>query len=365
MIKMFRPFIPPGVDNSILEVLHSGHITQGPRVEVFEDILAKVIDNPRVASVNSGTSAIVLALQMIGIGPGDEVISTPQTCIATNTPIALAGAKIVWADVHPETGLISPDDIEKKITKKTKAIVTVDWGGMPVDYDSIREIAGDIPIISDAAHSLGSYYKGKPVGHPDLADFTTFSFQAIKTITTIDGGALAMSARWDISRAKRLRWFGVPRDNNVAFRGGIDVVEPGLKLHMNDVNAAMGISALPHLAKNAAKQNSIGNMYSARLSPHFGRTDKVDYNTYSANWLYTLHVVSPDIFSEHMAKRGVETSRVHWRNDTHTAFRRFLPPAPLFGQDQYSHSMMCIPSNNSLTIGDVEQIISAANEYYE
>jgi len=190
MIPLFKVHIPSSVDKPLLEVLHSGYIGQGVKVDKFEAALANWFDNKNVLTLNSGTSGIHLALRLADIGFGDEVISTPQTCSATNTPIINSGADIVWCDINPKDGNIDVNEIESLITTKTRAIMCVHWGGYPCNLDGINEIANNygLYVIEDAAHAFGATYKGKPIG--SISDFTEFSLQAIKHLTTIDGGVL-------------------------------------------------------------------------------------------------------------------------------------------------------------------------------
>lgn len=369
MIRLFKPYVPESAGKEILKTLYSGYIAQGPKVDKFESELGLHLQNKHVLSVNSGTSAIQLALRLADVGPGDEVITTPMTCIATNVPIMAAGADIVWADVNKLTGLIDPADVERKITPRTKAIVSVDWGGVPVDYDLLRGIADakGISFISDAAHSLGAEYKGIPIGSGKLAHFTCFSFQAIKTITTIDGGALAVANKEDYERGKRLRWFGVPRDNNVKFRGEIDVPEWGYKFHMNDVNATLGIVSLRSLSPNVKFQRDHAVRYLQRLSPYYVCPSWGDYKSLPSWWLFTVLVEPEDRerFRAVMEQRGIETSQVHWRNDQHSTFAKFYPTdhAHLAGLDYYSERMICIPNHNQLSLKEIDTVIEAMNDF--
>jgi dTDP-4-amino-4,6-dideoxygalactose transaminase len=366
---MFRVNMPPEVDQAVLDVLHSGYVTQGPQVDAFEAALRKFLHTKQVVSLNSGTTALSLALRLAKVGPGDEVISTPMTCVATNVPIVTAGAKIVWADVHPITGLIDPYHVETLITPKTKAILSVDWAGLPVDYRLLDELAArnEIPFISDAAHSFGATFEGVPIGDPSLADYQAFSFQAIKLITTVDGGALAIRGTDQYKLARLLRWFGVDRDNDTPFRGELDVAEAGYKWHMNDLNAAIGLAQLPTAKASLAKQAEHAQLYDKHLSDVYQKaSDYIPYPHESANWLYTILLPRPGLqaeFREFMADRGVEVTQVHWRNDRLSAFKKFKPETVLKGLDYYSTRMMCIPVHSALLEPDVEQIINAVNEF--
>lgn len=172
------------------EVLYSGYIAQGEVVENFERKFEEYIGSGNTLSLNSGTAALHIALILAGVGQGDEVISTALTAEPTNVAIKMVGAKVRWADVDYETGNISAESIEKAINAKTKAIIVVDYAGIPVDVKRIQEISEKygIPVIEDAAHAIGAKFNGKKTGNH--FPFTVFSFQAIKHLTTIDGGAL-------------------------------------------------------------------------------------------------------------------------------------------------------------------------------
>jgi len=363
--------MPPEVDDAVLDVLHSGYVTQGPKVDEFEWELSRILGNNQVTSLNSGTSAITLALRLAHVKPGDEVIATPMTCVASNVPIMAFGAKIVWADVHPITGLIDINSVAEKITEKTKAILTVDWGGLPVDYTMLSDLtlAKEIRFISDAAHSFGAKYEKVPVGNADLADFTAFSFQAIKSITTVDGGALAYKYLSDYRKGKLLRWFGVDRENTTDFRGSLDVADWGYKFHMNDLNAAIGLVQLKYLEEVLEAQRLNAARYDAHLDEAYRRDREVPYGAQSANWLYTLilpRAGMQDAFRQHMAERGVEVSQVHWRNDRLSVFKKFFSAARadrLTGVDYYTERMMNIPVHSALTEEETAQVIDAANDF--
>lgn len=191
LIPNFKPFIPKQSIDKVVATLKTSWIGgDGPRVKEFENKIAKIIKNKNVLAVNSGTSALQLALRLAGVA-GGEVVTTPMTCFATNAAIVSEGAIPVWADIDPATGNIDPSDILQKITKKTKAIMAIHWGGAPCEIDKINKIASkyNLPVIEDAAQALGSEYAGKPIG--SHSDFVAFSFQAIKIINTVDGGLLA------------------------------------------------------------------------------------------------------------------------------------------------------------------------------
>lgn len=370
MIKMFNVNMNTEGESEVLKTLYGGMITQGPKVDEFETALAKWVGTPNVVTVNSGTSALTLALRLAGATQGTEVISTPMTCSATNEPILALGADIVWADSDPLTGLISWIDIMHKITDKTVAVMCVDWGGTPCDYDMIRhalQVAGrpDIKIIADAAHAFGSTYKDKLVG--SVADMTCFSFQAIKHLTTVDGGALTVLDDELYHKAKTLRWFGIDRTIHTDFRGGIDIPEYGYKFHMNDVNATIGLENLKEIGDVILNHCTIGNHYDWEFEDHQipALSTRPNYNYFSSRWLYTILLNSMqerEDFKAFMKAADIEVSQVHARNDTFTCFKEYQTFLP--GLDYFTERMICIPIHAGMKIENAYLVLDAIREFY-
>ena len=209
MIPLMKVFTPPRMSEKLNEVFESGFLTEGEYSDEFELRFGDWIGNPNVSLMNSCTSAIWMAGHMCDIQPGDEVITTAMTCMATNVPFINMGAKLVFCDIESTTGNVDVESIKSKITDKTKAIVVVHWAGQPCRMDKIVEIGKEhnIKIIEDAAHALRAKYNGKLVGNH--GDYVCFSFQAVKHLTTGDGGALVCKSDEDIKRVRKLRWFGL------------------------------------------------------------------------------------------------------------------------------------------------------------
>lgn len=365
MIPLFKCHTPQAIDGPLLETLHSGYITQGPKVDEFEGRVADFLGTKHVVALNSGTSALTLALRIAGVGPGDEVISTAMTCTATNLPVLSLGGKIVFADVDPVTGNISAESIQQLITKKTKAVLFVDWGGTPADLDEIVSVARahDLKVIEDAAHAFGAEYKGQKVG--TIADFTCFSLQAIKHITTGDGGILTCLDPDDYKKARTLRWFGIDRDAPTKdTRIDQDIVEWGYKFHMNDLTATIGIVQMDFIQQILQKQRNNQLRYLNELDKYFVRVNDTDWRK-SAWWLYTLLLPSPkerDAFKAFADKQGVQVSQVHKRNDEYTVFKPFARKG-LDGLDYFSSRMICIPVHWGLSEAELDQIIGMCNEF--
>jgi len=343
-IPLFKVFMPETVIAPVTEVMMSGYIGQGPKVDQFEKGLAPRLGRDNVVTLNSGTSALHLALRLAEAGSGDEVISTPMTCTATNVPILERGAKIVWSDIDPMTGNIDPDRVRKQITSKTKAIMAVHWGGYPCELEELNKIADEhgISVIEDAAHAFGSTYRGAPIG--SHSNFVCFSFQAIKHMTTIDGGALTSAASESYSRAKLLRWYGIDRESpRKDFRCEEDVAEFGYKFHMNDVCATVGIEQLKYIDALVVRHMDNARFYRERFAGLHG-LQLLDYqdDRESAAWLFTMRVKNRLGFMKSMQDAGITTSQVHARNDLHTMFKDSLR-TDLHGVDAFTEDQVSIP----------------------
>jgi dTDP-4-amino-4,6-dideoxygalactose transaminase len=355
--------MPESVIEPIKATLLSGYIGQGPKVDEFEKALVPWVGHPNVLTLNSGTSALYLALKLAGVGPGDEVVSTPMTCLASNTPIVDHKARIVWADIDPWTGNIDPLDVERKITPSTKAVIAVHWGGYPCELDELLRVTRKygIPLIEDAAHAFGAKYKGRLIG--SVSPLSCFSFQAIKHLATIDGGALVVGSNNDYRRGKLLRWYGIDRETpRRDLRCESDVIEAGGKLHMNDVNATVGLEQLKYVESvlNAHRGNAA--FYDIALEG-LRRVKKLRYqpDRVGSYWLYTIRVDDQDGFYDFMAKRGVMVSKVHVRNDIHTCFKEFRRNLP--GVDEFSSREMSIPVGWWVTNVDREMVMQAIREW--
>jgi perosamine synthetase len=342
-IPLFKVHMPESVLPALGCTLLSGYIGQGPRVEEFEEALARRFQTSNLLTLNSGTSALQLALRLASVGFGDEVISTPMTCTATNVPIMAAGAKIVWADIDPWTGNIDPRDVERRITGKTKAVMAVHWGGYPAEIDELKRIGSErgIQVIEDAAHAFGANYEGKPVG--SHSDFVCFSFQAIKHLTTGDGGALVCRKPDDYRRGKLLRWYGIDRESDSAdLRCETDVDEWGYKFHMNDIAATIGLHQLNFVSDILRRHRDNAAYYRTRFR-NLRKLKLLDYspNRESSYWLFTVRVSARPEFMDQMKRAGIVVSQVHARNDLHTMFREFRRELP--GVDEFVAEQVSIP----------------------
>ena len=356
MIPLIKTYIPA---KEILlprleEVLYSGYIAQGKAVDDFEHEFSKFIGNKYSLSVNSGSAALHIALILAGVKLGDEVISTPITAEPTNTVIKQTGAKIVWADIDPKTGNICPDDVESKITDKTKAIMVVDYAGIPVNIKRFQEIEKkfSVNVIEDASHALGASFDGKRVGNH--FKYTTFSFQAIKHLTTVDGGMVSIKDEADFEKAKLIRWFGISK---ACTRLENDIQIQGYKYHMNNINATIGLVQLENIESEKNKYIENGKYYDEALKGVEGIVLMTYYpKSEPSYWLYTMKVDKRDAFIKMMADNGVMASELHKRNDLHTIFHE--SKVHLTQVDAFEKSWVHIPCGWWVTKEDREKIVS-------
>ena len=373
MIPLFKVFMSDEAVSRASEVLKSGYIGQGAVVEEFEGSLRRLLNNDYIASTNSATSAEHLAYHLLrkpaelffnfpgeqsptrlkwqGLCDGDEVLATPLTCTATNWPILANRLSIKWVDIDPETLSLDLDDLRRKITPRTKIISIVHWGGYPAPLDEIRKIQLEAKerfdffpiVIEDCAHGLGSRYESLPLG--SHGNICTFSFQAIKHITSVDGGALALSDQNLYSRAKLLRWYGIDRDSNRKdFRCEADISEWGYKFHMNDVSAAIGSENLKYLDYVSDGFKRCRDFYRERLAGFSGLSliqnngdNKRDWNP----WLFSLLVQEKAGFYGNMHSKCISVSQVHERNDKHTCTADYRVSLPSL--DKICEELICLP----------------------
>ena len=362
MIPLFKIFHPQNVGQQIEEVFASGFLTEGEYSDRFEEEFGAFIRNSNTCLTNSCTSALTLAYHVTGIGPGSEVISTPLTCMATNEPIYHSGAKIVWADIDPETGNIDPNDVARKITDSTRAVVGVHWAGQPFDIDGIRDAIGDrdIAIVADAAHALGSSYKQNPIG--SVADFTCFSFQAIKHMTTGDGGAVSCVNEKHAERIRKLRWYGLDRRIKGSTRWDQNIDDAGFKMHMNNLTASIGLLQLQDVSSRINRHKANGAFYDANIDNPKITKLKRDKNSVSSQWIYSILVDDINAFKEHMSSNGIATDIVHLRNDKYECFKDF-DIYSLSGCDYFCKRLMNIPVGWWLSDSDRNKIVDAVNNY--
>lgn len=270
--KTGRKMIPYGKQTiekddiqSVVDVLKSDYLTTGPKIAEFEKMVADYVGAKYAVAISNGTSALHAACFAAGIQPGDEVITTPLTFAASSNCVLYCGGTPVFADVDPKTYNIDPEDICRKITDKTKAIIAVHLAGQPCDMDEIHKIAKehDLLVIEDGAHALGSVYKGKKVG--TLSDMTTFSFHPVKPITTGEGGMIVTDNEEFYQKMMLFRSHGITRDENLMTRNDgpwfYQQLDLGYNYRITDIQCALGCSQMKKLDRFLARRKEIVARY--------------------------------------------------------------------------------------------------------
>lgn len=355
MIPLVKTNLPPRdvLMPELEKVIYSGYIAQGEQVDEFERLFQAYIGAGLSLSLNSGTAALHMALLLSGVKEGDVVVSTPMTAEPTNIAIKIAGAKIRYADVDPRNGLSDPSSVEKLIDERVKAIMVVDYAGMPVDIAAFQKIEKKyaIPVIEDAAHALGAKYRGQMIG--SHFSKVIFSLQAIKHLTTADGGILQLPDQksWDAGRL--MRWFGIDKklsrmDNNIQ--------SLGFKYHMNNVNATIGLVQMRYIRSVVDRFVDNGRFYDRKLAgvpgleiPYYNEGAEPSY------WLYTLKAERRDDLAKKLQEHGIMASELHKRNDSHDFLRDF--PDVLPGMDEFYGRLLHIPCGWWVNGEDRERIV--------
>lgn len=334
MIKLFKPYVSWQAKWEVLKTLSSGMLAEGPRVKQFEHDFSLRFGLTNVVALNSGTSALEMAYELAGLREDDEVITPVLTCTATNIPLARRGVRIVFADTDEDLNL-DISDVEKKITKKTKAIVFVHFGGNNRGLSYLLKLckAKRITLIEDAAQAVGSPYWGK-------GDFTCVSLQAIKTLTSGEGGFLICKKEKDYLKAKRLRWFGYDRELKHKM-GDIDLKEAGYKYHMNDISAAIGLGNLKSLDKVLAHRKALARIYQR-------------YGLFAHAWLAGGFVADYEALKAEYKALGIEIGQHHYRNDKYTLFSKFKNKCPRM--DILDGHYFFVPFHYGVSLRDAHRI---------
>ena len=360
-IVMFYPHVPKSAKSAVMEVLDTRWIGQGPKVKLFEEGFSKKFASkfPAIA-VGSGTDALHLSYILAGLKPGDEVIAPVFTCTATNIPFLYMGVKILFSDINPNTMNLDVNHVQQLMNKNVKAIVCVHYGGLPCDMDELQAIADEwnIPVIEDAAHAVGAKYKGMSIG--SISDFTMFSFQAIKHITTGDGGMLIVKNKELIDKAERVRWFGIDRKAKQAGIWENDITEIGYKYQMTDIAASMGIASLQEFDEVSNLRKQLFRVYCDELT-NFERV-KIVGNDFEdrehAAWLFTIIVEDRYSLQEKLRENKIESNQVHFRNDRYSIFNDFTNGKEFPNMDQIEDKDLVLPLHTMMNENDVRRVCS-------
>ena len=365
MIPLFSPYIPPEAGEAVKQVIESGWINTGKKEKQFREQLQQRFGFPYCVATNNCTASLRASLAALGVSRGDEVITTPWTMIATNTVILEQGATPVFADIEYDTLNIDPEDVARKITDKTKAIMCVHYAGAPSRLDELRKICKDnnVTLVEDAAQALGAKYNDKYIGAS--GELVNFSFQAIKTITSGDGGAIATSSQELYEKLQTLIWFGIDKTKREKTPLGTlphDVDVLGFKYNMNDITATLGLVGLNHFDDAIQKRRKVARRYREELQT-LNDVTLMNYpnNAESAYWMFPIHVKHRLRFAEYMRRNDIEVSVHYPRNDGYTIFggKQLLPTTEKVDAD-----IIHIPIHSNLSETQVAQIIDAVRGWH-
>ncbi|NHA15457.1 DegT/DnrJ/EryC1/StrS aminotransferase family protein [Thioalkalivibrio sp. XN279] len=360
MIPLVKVAMPPreSLLSALEEVLYSGFIGEGEHVYHFEKCFAETFGLPIALGVSSGTAALHLAILLADVKPGDEVITTSMTAEPTNVVILQCGAVPVFADVEPDTGNLDPASVESLIGPRTRAIVVVHYAGFPAPLAALRTLADrhDIVLIEDAAHSLGATYGGQGIG--TVGDFAIFSFQAIKHMTTIDGGMLTMRDLGKVELARRLRWFGLAKG---VPRTEVDITRYGFKYNMHNVAAVIGLAQLKWIRSLIDRHIANGRFFDECIPKIAGLSiTRFEPTAAPSYWLYSVLSDDSEGVERRLAAVDVAASKLHRPNHLHSVFAAMRRPLP--GLDTFYRRLTHLPCGWWVTDADRERIIDALSK---
>jgi perosamine synthetase len=367
VIQVFKPSMTQEEIDAVAEVLRSGWIGLGPKTAEFEVKFAEFVGTRYAVAVNSCTAALDLALKLLDVNHGHEVIVPTMTFVSTAHCVAYRLAMPVFADVDPHTLALDLDDVRRKITSRTRAIIPVHYSGRPVDLDALKEIAGGIPIIEDCAHATGARYKGRSVG--SIGDIGCFSFHAVKNLAMGDGGALTLNTEPWMLRSKRLRWLGIDKgtwdrtstDKSYWWQYFVD--EIGLKCHLNDIAAAIGLVQLRRLGSLNGRRREIALRYTEAFAAcEFMETPPADTPDIESSWhIYCLKVPERDDLCSFLQQKGIATG-VHYTPIHLYSCYGNKPHLPV--AEEVFQRIVSLPMYPDMTDDEVQTVIDATTEYY-
>jgi dTDP-4-amino-4,6-dideoxygalactose transaminase len=339
--------MPGGAQAAVSRVLETGYVADGATVREFEDGLRRWLPAEHVVTVGDYSAGIQLALTLAGVGPGDEVIATPDACLGTNMPILNVLATPAWVDLDPATGNIDPGAIRSAITPRTKAILYAHWAGNPADIEAINAIGREhgLMVVEDASEALGAEHAGRRVGTHG-SDVVVLSFGPVRQLTTGEGAALVFADPELADQARRRKRYGIHQPSFRRPDGEIDpesdIPVPGLNSYLNNIGAAIGLAGLARLDDVVARHQANGRAYDEAFA---GREDVLPLERADGDvpawWVYTIRSRRRDALRAELHAAGIAASTLHLRNDLYSAFGG--GPADLPGVREFSATRLCIP----------------------
>ena len=346
MIPIFKPYMPSNLGEGIEDIIYSGKLSYGEKGKEFEEKLASYIGNDKVLTISSYNQALLIVLSTLGLKPGDEIIASPVSCLASNQPFVVKGLKVVWADINPLSGTLSVDDVRSRITSKTKAIFHNHYCGYLGEIDAMNALGKEfeIPVIDDCIEAFGSELNGKKTGNLGT-DITVFSFQTVRLPNTIEGGALVFNNLEMFEKAKKIRDYGIERAN---FRDNLNEINPDcdIKLEgygalMGELNSYIGIKQLENLDSLLKKQRANAIIWNQKINKETNLKSLSFLENSSPNrWVYgVLTKKKLDTIKEYREK-GYYATSIHINNNIYSIFDN---KTELKGVNEFVNSYVALP----------------------
>lgn len=372
MIPVFKPLIEQEEFDAARQALEMGWLGMGSYVNQFEENIKEFIQAPDryVAAVSTGTAALHLGLLVAGVGPGDEVITSAFNCSADFQVVEQTGAELVFCDALDDSLCIDLDSAEKMITPRTKAIIVMDYDCILCDHDRVAEFASkhNLRVIHDAAHSFGSKYKGKMVG--SFSDICMFSFDPVKAVTCLDGGALVVKTREELKLVHEMRLLGMQQPAEVMYQNKrawtFDVERQGFRYHMINMHGAVGLAQLRKIGRISESRREASRYYNAKLAnvAHV-RTPKTDFNDICP-FLYYIRVPAEhrDSLRNFLKEeKGVDTG-IHWIPGHHFTLWKNCRRPDLSVTDRVASEILSLPLHSMMTKETIDQVTDAIASYF-
>ena len=365
-VPLFYPHVSKIASANIAGTLSTRWIGQGPKVDLFEKNIKEQLSlHGYSLAVSSGTAALHLAYVLSGVTKGTDVLCPVFTCTATNLPILYQGGNPIFLDIASGSLNINTEELEKKVTKNTVALTVVDYGGVPNDYKLLRNFCDKhkLKLIADCAHAIDGTVDGRHVSA--FADYTIFSFQAIKTLTTGDGGMLIVKDHNKFEEAKRLRWFGIDRAEKQKGIWENDVHEIGFKYQMNDISASMGLAGLTDLDHIFAQRKKLFLSYKYHLEELSDLIfEKYENELNFTPWLITINTEGRRVsLMKHLRDHRIESAQVHYRNDRYSVFRQYVN-SKFPNMDLVEDDYLVLPLHTRMSEENVIEICDAIKIFW-
>lgn len=367
VVRLFQPVLTTEMETAALDILRSGQLAAGPRIAEFESALSSLIQRPHVVTTSDMTHALALAMRACGVGPDDEVATLAYTCLSSTSAISRVGARPVWVDMDPTTATMDPEDLERALSPRTKAVMLYHVAGYPGPVDAIRELCHHrgIAFIEDCNNALGAYSLGRPVGA--TADFAVHSFYPNRQINTVEGGALSCRDAATAQRLMRLRRFGIEasrfRDSSGEINPACDIPEVGDSAAMSHFAAALGLGQLAGLAHRLDRTRFVAERL-REASHGFARVIAVQPlpSCEPVYWSFLLRVRQRDAALRRLKESGIQVSKLHHRNDDYSGFhapRRRLP-----GTDAFTSEVLAVPCGWWLDDADLDHLVRVLEDHF-